>query len=48
MAWTHSCTVAHIVLDNCADDFDPISLVMQQTKIYYDVRTNIGVTTTWE
>jgi hypothetical protein len=32
---------------NCANDFKPSSLVVQQTKIYYDVRTDTGVTTTW-
>jgi hypothetical protein len=27
---------------NGANDFDPSYLVVQQTKIYYDVRTDIG------
>jgi hypothetical protein len=26
---------------NCVDDFEPSSLVVQQTEIYYDVRTDI-------
>jgi hypothetical protein len=33
---------------NCANDFEPSSLVVQQTEIYYDVRTDTGATTTWE
>jgi hypothetical protein len=33
-------------MTNCADDFEPPSLVVQQTKIYYDVKINIGATTT--
>jgi hypothetical protein len=33
---------------NCANNFEPSSLVVQQTKIYYDVRTDTGVTTTYE
>jgi hypothetical protein len=33
---------------NCADDFDPSSLVVQQTEIYYDVRIDNGATTTLE
>jgi hypothetical protein len=35
-------------MDNCADDFEPSSLVVQQTEIYYDVRIDTGTTTTWE
>jgi hypothetical protein len=35
-------------MTNCADDFEPSSLVVQQTKIYYDVRIDTGATTTWE
>jgi hypothetical protein len=31
---------------NCANDFEPCSLVVQQMEIYYDVRTDIGATTT--
>jgi hypothetical protein len=26
---------------NCVDDFEPSSLVVQQTEIYYDVRIDI-------
>jgi hypothetical protein len=33
---------------NCANDFEPSSLVMQQTKIYYDIKTDTGATTAWE
>jgi hypothetical protein len=33
---------------NCADDFEPSSLIVQETEIYYDVRIDIGATTTWE
>jgi hypothetical protein len=32
---------------NCANDFEPSSLVVQQIEIYYDVRIDIGPTTTW-
>jgi hypothetical protein len=32
---------------NCANDFEPFSLVVQQTEIYYNVRTDIRATTTW-
>jgi hypothetical protein len=31
---------------NCADDFEPSSLVMQQTQIYYYVRIDTKATTT--
>jgi hypothetical protein len=27
---------------NCANDFEPSSLVVQQTEIYYDVRIDTG------
>jgi hypothetical protein len=33
---------------NCANDFEPSSLVVQQMEIYYDVRTGTGATTTKE
>jgi hypothetical protein len=33
---------------NCADDFDPSSLVVQQTKIYYVIMFDIGATATYE
>jgi hypothetical protein len=33
---------------NCDDDFEPSSFVVQQMKIYSDVRIDIGATTTWE
>jgi hypothetical protein len=33
---------------NCADNFEPFSLVVQQTEIYYDVRIDIGAITTLE
>jgi hypothetical protein len=33
---------------NCADNFEPSSLVVQQTEIYYDVMIDTGATTTWE
>jgi hypothetical protein len=33
---------------NCADNFEPSSLIVQQTEIYYDVRIDTGATTTWE
>jgi hypothetical protein len=33
---------------NCVNYFDPSSLFVQQTKIYYDVKTYTGATTTWE
>jgi hypothetical protein len=33
---------------NCADNFEPSSLVVQQTEIYYYVRIDTGATTTWE
>jgi hypothetical protein len=29
-----------------ANDFEPSSLVVHQTEIYYDVRTDTGATTT--
>ncbi len=29
---------------NCANDFEPSSLVVQQTEIYYDARTDTGAT----
>jgi hypothetical protein len=31
---------------NCINDFEPSSLVVQQTKINYDVRIDTGATTT--
>jgi hypothetical protein len=31
---------------NCADDFEPSSVVVQQTEIYYDVRIDTGATIT--
>jgi hypothetical protein len=34
-------------MDNCDNDFENSSLVVQQTKIYYDVMTDTGVTATW-
>jgi hypothetical protein len=33
---------------NCADDFEPFALVVQQTEIYYVVMLDIGATITWE
>jgi hypothetical protein len=33
---------------NCADNFEPSSLVVQQTEIYYDIRIDIRATTIWE
>jgi hypothetical protein len=30
-------------MTNCVDDFESSSLVVQQTKIYYDVRTDTGL-----
>jgi hypothetical protein len=33
---------------NCADDFEPSSLVVQQRKIYYVVIIDIEATTTWK
>jgi hypothetical protein len=33
---------------NCADDFEPSSLVVHQIEIYYVVRLDTGATTTWE
>jgi hypothetical protein len=33
---------------NCVGDFEPSYLVVQQMEIYYDVRIDIGATTTWE
>jgi hypothetical protein len=33
---------------NCANDFEPFSLIVQQTKIDYDVMTDTGATTTME
>jgi hypothetical protein len=38
---THSTYIA-----NCANNFEPSSLVVQQTKICYDVRTDTGATIT--
>jgi hypothetical protein len=35
-------------MTNCDDDFEPSSLIVQQTEIYYDVRIDIGATTTYE
>jgi hypothetical protein len=35
-------------MTNYANDFEPSSLVVQQTEIYYDVRIDTGATTTWE
>jgi hypothetical protein len=32
---------------NCVDDFEPSSLIAQQTEIYYDVSIDTGATTTW-
>jgi hypothetical protein len=29
-------------MTNCADDFEPSSLVVQQTEIYYDVKIDMG------
>jgi hypothetical protein len=33
---------------NCVDDFEPSSLVVQQTEIYYDVRFDTRAIPTWE
>jgi hypothetical protein len=33
---------------NCANNFEPSSLVVQQTKIYYDVRIDTRATIIWE
>jgi hypothetical protein len=33
---------------NYADDFEPSSLVVQQTEIYYDVGIDTEATTIWE
>jgi hypothetical protein len=33
---------------NCADDFKPSSLVVQQIEVYYDVRIDTGATIIWE
>jgi hypothetical protein len=35
-------------MTNCVDDFEPSSLVVQQTEIYYDVRLDTRVTPTWK
>jgi hypothetical protein len=37
-----------ITMANCAGDFEPSSLVVQQMKIYYNVRIDNGAITTWE
>jgi hypothetical protein len=33
-------------MNNFVDDFEPSSLVVQQTEIYYDVGIDTGATTT--
>jgi hypothetical protein len=33
-------------MDNCDNDFEHSSLVVQQTEIYYDVMTDTEATTT--
>jgi hypothetical protein len=35
-------------MTNCADDFKPSSLIVQQMEIYYDVRIDTGATITCE
>jgi hypothetical protein len=35
-------------MPNCADDFEPSSLVVQQTEIYYDIKIDTGATISWE
>jgi hypothetical protein len=35
-------------MTNRVDDFEPSSLVVQQTKIYYDIMLDTRATPTWE